>query len=138
MSPYLRTIALLSVGLLAVFGWHFATVLGFFGNAPETRFDFFIRLGVIMIGFLVVSAIAAAVTARHKENAIMPDEREAIIVLKVERLGGLALYAGLLIVLWFAFSPMTPMQIANAILAVVCASEFIKLLYGMAIMNRPL
>lgn len=136
MSPYIRMVAFLSLGLLAVFGWHFATVFGYLGSAPENRMEFFTRLGVIMAGFFVASVVSAILTAKIDGKPAFPDEREEKIELKTERLGLFVLYIGLLVVVWFSFLPMTPIQIANGILAAVCASEFIKIIYALFIMNR--
>ena len=137
MSHHVKMVVFLSLGLLTVFAWHFATVLGFFGNAPQTPNEFFIRLGIILIGFILASVITSIlVIRRHNEAASLPDERETIIELKSDRVGVLTLYLGLLVLLWFIFTPMTPMQIANGILAVVCFSETIKIAYALYILKR--
>lgn len=138
MSPHIKSIALLSIGLLAVFGWHFGTVFGFYGNAPQTQGEFFVRIGLIFLGFLVVSAITAGIVAKRTGLPPVPDEREDKVLLKTERIGVVTLYAGLLLVSWLVFAPLTPMQVANAILAVVCVTELIKITYGMMIINRKI
>jgi hypothetical protein len=134
----MKSIVILSIGLLLVFGWHFATVFGFYGNAPQTQGEFFARLGLIFIGFLVVSAITAAVVAKRSGLPPVPDEREDKVLLKTERIGAATLYVGLLLITWLVFTPLTPMQVANAILAVVCVTEIVKLIYGMTILNTKL
>jgi len=138
MSPHIKMVVFLSLGLLAVFAWHFATVFGFIGSAPLTQGEFFIRIGGIFLGFLVASAITASLIAKSDETAVMPDEREEKIELECERVGVAVLYIGLLVVMWFAFTPMTPMQMANAVLAAVCISELIKILYAFFLLNKPL
>lgn len=138
MSPHIKSIVLLSIGLLAVFGWHFGTVFGFYGNAPQTQGDFFTRIGLIFIGFLVISAITAGIVAKRTGLPPVPDEREDKMLLKTERIGVTTLYAGLLLVSWLVFTPLTPIQVANAILAVVCVTEIVKITYGMMMLNRKI
>ncbi len=135
LSPYSKMVVYLSLGLLLVFAWHFSTVLGFVGTAPVTKSEFFIRLGVILVGFFVVSVIAAIKVGSSDERAALPDEREEKVELKSERFGLIMLYAGLLVVLWFAFTPLSPIQIANAVLAAVCVSELTKLIYALCLLK---
>lgn len=136
MSAYTKMVVFLSLGLLAVFGWHFATVFGIIGTAPQTRGEFFLRLGVILVSFIVISAVTAGLIARKDRRAAVPDEREEKIELHTERVGLVSLYAGLLVVAWCVFIPLTPVQMANALLAAVCASEIIKLVYAMVVLRR--
>lgn len=138
MSSYFKTLVFLCSGLLAVFGWHFATVLGLLGSAPQTRGEFFVRIGLILIGFLIVSVLSAVMVSKHSEREAVPDEREEEILLKTERIGVGTLYIGLLVIIWLVFSPLTPMQVANAVLAVICLSEFAKIVYGIIIHNRQI
>ncbi len=136
MSTHFKMIVFLSLGLLMVFGWHFLTVFGFLGTAPVTQTDFFIRIGLIILVFIVISVITSIMVAKKDENAVLPDEREEKIELKADRVGAVSLYIGLMIVMWFVFTPLTPMQVANAILAVVCVTEIIKILYGLFLLKR--
>ena len=136
MSTHLKTIYIISLGLLAAFGWHFGTVLGLFGSAPETQTAFIIRIGGILIAFFVTFTIAFMMVAKRDEDAVTPDEREEKIELKAERNGFFAIYAGLLCLMWFVFTPMTPMQIANGILAIVCFTEITKLLSGLYFLRK--
>ncbi len=136
MSTHFKMIVFLSLGLLIVFGWHFSTVFGFLGTAPATQTDFFIRIGFIILAFIVISVITSIMVAKKDENAILPDEREEKIELKADRVGVISLYIGLMIVMWFAFIPLTPMQIANAILAVICITEIIKIAYGLFLLKK--
>lgn len=138
MSPHIKSIVFLSIGLLAVFGWHFATVFGFFGEAPQTQGEFFTRIGLIFIVFLIVSAITAGIVAKRTGLPPVPDEREDKVLLKTERIGVTTLYAGLLLISWLVFTPLTPMQVANSILALVCVTEMVKLTYGLVILNRKI
>ena len=138
MSPRVRMIVGLSIGLLVIFGWHFATVFGVIGNAPQTRSEFFVRLGIIFVGFLVVSTIVAILQDKRNSKLNMPDEREEEILLRTEQIGLYVVYAGILLVIWFSFAPMKPMQIANALLAIVCVSEISKLVYGLLVLKRKI
>lgn len=136
MSTHFKLIVFLSLGLLMAFGWHFSTVFGFLGTAPVTQADFFIRIGFIIFVFIVVSVITSIMVAKKDENAVLADEREEKIELKTDRIGAISLYIGLIIVMWFVFTPLAPMQVANAILAVVCVTEIIKILYGLFLLKR--
>ena len=138
MSPHIRSIVFLSLGLLLVFAWHFGTVFGFFGNAPATRGEFFIRVGVIFVIFLAISGITAVLVAKHTGFPPEPDEREERILLKTEQIGMATVYAGLLLLAWLVFTPFSPMQMANAILAVICVAELVKIVYGLAVLKRKI
>ena len=77
----------------------------------------------------VITAIVMAV--RNNGDDIMPDEREALIEIRAERNGGWALMAGLVVLMWFAFSPMQPMDVANAALAILAIGEAVKIVSGL-------
>ena len=128
MSSFMKTMTLVSILFLLAIGWHFGTVFGLFGTAPETQAAFFMRIGTIVLGIFIISVVAAIRIAKRDGTPPMPDEREEKIELKAERNGVTAIYAGLLCLIWFSFAPMTPMQFANGILAVVCFTEIVKLL----------
>lgn len=136
LSNHVRMIVFLSSGLLVVLGWHFATVFGLFGTAPVTRADFFVRMGIIFVAFFVVSAVVAVVVASRDESAVVPDEREEIVELKAERYGLVAIYLGLFVVMWFGFTPLSPMQMANGILGVLCVGEIVKIVFGLLYLRR--
>jgi hypothetical protein len=135
MSTHFKFVVSLSVGLLILFGWHFSTVFGFLGTAPITQTEFFIRIGSIALVFIIISVITSIMVAKKDERAVFPDEREEKIELKTDRIGAISLYIGLMIVMWLVFTPLTPMQVANALLAVVCITEIIKLTYGLFLLK---
>jgi len=130
VSSNFKTVIFCSMGLLLLFAWHFATVFGIVGTAPETRSEFFIRFGLFMAVFFISSMVSFALIARKDENAIQPDEREEQIGLKVDQHGFLIIYAGLIGLMWFVFTPMEPMQVANAILGIIWVTEASKLFFG--------
>lgn len=136
MSAHIKTVVSLSLGLLVVFVWHFSTVLGLLGTPPQTQIEFFIRIGVIFGAFLVVSAITAGMVAQHDEQALEPDEREEKAELRAERNGGIFVYFGMIVLMWFVFTPLTPMQTANALLAIMCLAEFVKIASGLIYLQR--
>jgi len=138
MSPRVRMIVGLSIVLLVIFGWHFATVFELVGKAPQTRGEFFMRLGIIFGGFWVSSMIIAVLQDKRDGKFNVPDEREEAILLRTEQIGLNVVYAGLLLVMWFSFTPMSPMQIANALLAVLCICEIAKLVYGLLVLRRKI
>ena len=131
MSSSLRYTMVLSVLMFLPFGWHFGTVLGFWGDAPETRADLFWRLGIIVTAFIICSIIVAIVSASlNKDDDMVPDEREDIVLQKAERNGYFALSSAIMLVIWFAFAPMNAMDVANALLLSVCFAEAVKIISG--------
>jgi len=135
MSSHLKMVIFLSLGLLAVFAWHFATVFEIIGTSPQTRMEFFVRFGIILVLFVIASAVTAIFVGWHNEDAVMPDEREEKIELKVDRDGLLVVYGGMVLLMWFVFTPMTPMQVANALLAIMCFAEIVKIASGLAYLH---
>lgn len=132
MSTHMKYVIGLSVLVFLPILWHFATVFGYFGEPPQTRGEFFLRIGLIAAGFVALSIVTATVvSARVGEDVLLPDERERLIEIRAERNGGWALMAGLVGLMWFAFTPMQPMDMANAALAVVAAGEAIKIGSGL-------
>lgn len=132
MSNHMKFVVGLSTLMFVPILWHFATVFGYLGEPPQTRGGFFLRIGLITAGFIVVSAITASVIAsRHGDDEVKPDEREWLIETRAERNGGWALMAGLVGLMWFAFAPMQPMDVANAALAVMAAGEAVKIISGL-------
>ena len=80
MSKHMRFVIGLSTLMFVPILWHFATVFGYLGEPPQTRGGFFLRIGLIAAGFIVVSVITARIIAtRHGDSEIMPDEREWLI-----------------------------------------------------------
>jgi len=122
----------MSLFMFLMIGAHFATVWGLFGNAPEARAGFFVRIGVIIAIFIVASGVVAGtIAARRGEQAIEPDERERLILTKTERNGGYAVSAGVLGLMWFAFDDMSAMDIANAGLGILAFGEAVKIVSGL-------
>ena len=131
MSPNMSFTLWASSVLLIPFGWHFGTVYGLWGTPPATRAEFFIRIGSIVVAFVVGSIVVAIFAAiRADEDEFEPDEREQIVIQKAERNGYYALSTGLVVLMWLVFAPMTPMDIANALLAFICIAEIVKILSG--------
>jgi len=132
MSPSMNFTLWASSLLLLPFGWHFGTVLGVWGTPPATRTELFIRIAVIVVVFIVASIVVAIATAsRAGDDEFMPDEREQIIVQKAERNGYYLLSAGLVFLMWAVFEPMSPMVVANTLIAIMCLGELVKILSGL-------
>lgn len=136
MSTHIKLIVFLSLGLLLVFAWHFATVFELFGTTPQTQDEFFLRLGIILAAFIFCSIATTQIIARRDEQALLPDEREEKIELKAERNGGAVTYLGLILLMWFVFEPMSPIQMANGILAVICVAELVKIGSGIYYLRK--
>jgi|GEM_PF-5587331 len=136
MSTHIRMVIFLSLGLLVLMAWHFGTVLGFFGTAPATRAEFFMRIWIFALLFLGSSIATAGLIAARDKDAVQPDEREKLIELKAEHHGAIVVFFGLIFLMWIAFEPLTPMQTANAILAVICIGELTKIISGLMSLRR--
>lgn len=131
ISNPVKSIILCSIGLLLLFAWHFATVFGILGSPPQSRSEFFVRFGIFMAAFFISSIVSFIFIARKDEHGLEPDEREEQIVLRVERNSVFVLYAGMICLMWFVFTPMEPMQVANAIVGIMCLAEAFKIVNGL-------
>lgn len=128
MAANLKASTAVTLGFLAMMCWHFGTIAGLFGTAPTTQADVFIRLGLILGSVVAVAFICALTIQKHQGRPLLPDEREEKIERVSEGVGVLILYAGMLLVAWFTFMPLTPAVVVNGLLAVVSVAEFVKLL----------
>lgn len=132
MSPSMNFTIWMSSLLLVPFGWHLGTVYGFWGTPPATRAELFVRIGVIVILFIIASIVVAIISAsRTGDEEFEPDEREQQIIQKAERNGYFFLSSGLVFLMWVVFAPMSPMEIANAIIAIICLGEVVKIASGL-------
>jgi len=132
MSTHMKFVIGLSTLMFVPILWHFATVFGYFGDPPQTRGEFFLRMGLIVAGFISLSMISGTIiSARLGKNELEPDEREWLIETRAERNGGWFLMAGLAGLMWFAFTPMQPMDVANAALAIIAVGEAVKIVSGL-------
>ena len=138
MTSYLKTSNLVTVVFLIAMCWHFGTVLGLFGAAPIGQSDTFIRIGII-VGLTILVAVGMAFFHEKRQGSpLLPDEREEKIERFSEGSGVLTIYAGLLVLAWFAFTPLSPAQFVNGILAVVTVTELVKLLVVLFLHRRKL
>ena len=136
MSRHMKFVIGLSTLMFVPILWHFATVFGYLGEPPETRGGFFLRIGLIFAGFVALSAITSSIiAARHGEDEVMPDEREWWIETRAERNGGWAVMICLIGLMWFAFTPMQPMDVANAALAIIAIGEAVKIVSGLVYLH---
>ncbi len=132
MSTHMKFVLGFSLLMFVPILWHFATVFGYFGTPLQTRADFFLRIGLFAAGFVTLSIVTATIiSARLGNNEIEPDEREWLIETRAERNGGWILMAGLVGLMWFAFTPMQPMDVANAALAIIAVGEAVKIISGL-------
>ena len=136
MTAYLKTSNSVTIGFLIAMLWHFGTVAGLFGTAPLGQADMFIRLAVIIGATVVVSFISALAIQRWQGSPMLPDEREEKIERVSETVGTVMIYAGLLVLAWFAFAPLSPVQFVNGILIIVAVTELVKLLIVLYLHNR--
>lgn len=136
MSNYMKFVVIASAIMMLVPAWHFGTVFGFWGQPPETQIAFFIRLGIIVAGFIIILIIGAVILAARDEADLDPNEREVHIVRKAERNGGYVVSAGLLVLMWYVFTPMSPMDVANVALGILCIGEVAKIISGLIYLQR--
>lgn len=138
MTAYLKTSNAVTIGFLIAMCWHFGTVFGLFGVAPVLRPEMFLRLGIIIGVTILVSAIAAYVIQNKQGSPLLPDEREEKIERLSEGAGVMSIYIGMLVLCWFAFTPLTAIGIVNSLLAIVTVTELIKLLVVLFLHNRTI
>lgn len=136
MSGYMKISTIVTLGFLAMLCWHFGTVFGLFGVAPVARADIFLRVAIIVGVVMVFSFVSSLWVQKNQGAPTLPDEREEKIERMSEMVGVLTIYAGLLCLMWFAFVPMDPVQVANGILAVVFATELAKLICTHVLLRR--
>ena len=136
MTAYPRTSNAVTILFLLLVGWHFGTVFGLFGTAPTDLTDTMLRLAVIVGGTVISAVIVSNIIMARSKSVMLPDEREEKIERVSEGVGVLAIYAGLLVFCWFAFTPLAPFQIVNWILAIVAVTEVIKLLTVLLLHKR--
>lgn len=137
MSPAIRFETFVTLISFTLIGWHFGTVLELWGNAPETRVDFFIRIGIIVAGSIVASIVGVIILRLLTgEEDFEADEREALVLHKAELAGYYSLAACVCYLMWRVFDPMSPMQIANALLAAFTFSAFVKLIAAFVLLRR--
>lgn len=136
MTAYLKTSNAVTVLFLLLVGWHFGTVFGFFGTTPTDLADTMLRLAIIVGGTVLSAVIASNAVMARSKTLMLPDEREEKIERVSEGVGVLAIYGGLLVLCWFAFTPLAPYQIVNWILAIVAGTEVIKLLTVLLLHKR--
>lgn len=128
MTAYLKTSNAVTILFLLLVGWHFGTVFNFFGTAPTELADMMLRLAIIVGGTVLCAVVVSNSIMARSKSLLLPDEREEKIERVSEGVGVLAIYGGLLVLCWFAFTPLAPYQIVNWILAIVAVTEVIKLL----------
>ena len=137
MSTHMKFIVSLSSLMFVPIFWHFATVIGYLGDPPQTRGEFFLRISLIATSFIILSIISAMViSARAGSDVVEPDERDQLVGIRAERNGGWILMAGLVCLMWFAFTPMQPMDVANAALALIALGEAVKIVSGVFYLRR--
>jgi len=128
MTAYLKTSNVVTLIFLVGMLWHFGTVFGLFGIAPTGQVEMFVRLGII-IGAVVITTLISAYTIQSRQGSpMLPDEREEKIERVSEGVGTVMIYAGLLLLSWFAFTPLSPTDVVNGLLLIVTAVELVKLL----------
>jgi len=84
-----------------------------------------------MAVFFISSMASFIFFAKKDEDTAFVDEREEKIGFKVDSNAFLVIYAGLICLMWFVFTPMEPMQVANAILGIICITEAFKIFIGL-------
>lgn len=134
MSFQEKSTALMLGLIVIVYGWYFATVASQVGETPVADIDYQpLMLGTVAA--LVVLAIVGhiLITAVPSYEGDETDERDRIIDLKGEGIGGYVLATGTLVGLFLAMAEYEPFWIANALLAGLVLSEIVtsasKLVY---------
>jgi len=136
MSELTKYTSIASAGLLLAIGWHFGTVLGLFGSAPQTPEAFFWRIGSFTLAFIVAVIVISIWRSLVDEVELEADEREQKVIDKSEKIAGVVLAIGVVNLVWLAFQPLTPMQTANFALASLCLAEMARLISAAIFTSR--
>ncbi len=134
MSFQQKSTSLMLVILLAVYGWYFTVIATWVVDSPVEEVAYQPVMFVTVIALVVLAVIG------HTLIAIVPpyegdrtDERDRIIDLKGEWLGGFILGTGTVVALFLAMAEIHWFWIANTLLAGLVLSEVVtsitKLVY---------
>jgi hypothetical protein len=127
MSPYFRVDIAASAVTILVGLLQLAAYAGWVGNGPVDGVGFFIRLAG-SVGLIVVLSVAVAIVAAILDRDSRDlDERERQLHFRAS--GGVsATYAaGLVLLMLSAFRPLSPMQLAHAVIAIFVVGEAVRL-----------
>lgn len=105
--------------LVVVFGWYFALALGPVAASPDRQGAF---TGLVLAATVVLAILAAVshivlALLFHRQANTAHDERDRLIALRSERLGGYILATGVFGGIVLAMLETTPFWIAQALLA---------------------
>lgn len=129
-----KSTALMLAILVVVYGWYFATVMTQVADTSVSDIAYQ-PLMFVTVGALVVLAIIGhlLIVATPPYEGDQSDERDKLIDLKGEWIGGFALGTGTLVGLFLAMAEFETFWIANALLAGLVLSEVVtsvaKLIY---------
>lgn len=127
MSFQEKSTALMLGVVVVVYGWYFATIIGRLADTPVEQIDYQ-PVMLVTVGALVVLAIVGHVLIVMSPGyeGDRSDERDRLIDMRGEWIGGFVLATGALLGLFLAMAEYEPFWIANALLAGLVLSEMVS------------
>ena len=124
MSFHAKSTALALVAYLVVSAGYLVMVINRAADVPVEEVDYQGLLIGLVVAFVVIAIVGNVVIAgSNTAEADAIDERDRLIELKGERIGGWVLAAGALVALGLAMTEQSTFWIAQAILAGLVLSE---------------
>lgn len=132
------TVAMLVVQLI-VYSWYAAQVVPQIGDGPVGAIDYKPLL-VVLVGFLVVLLVVASIiiAAAAPNDSGTEDERDRMIEMRGDQIGGYVLAVGTLGALWLVLIDAEMFWIAHALVVGLVLSELVKDVRMLAAYRRGL
>lgn len=127
MSFQEKSTALMLGIVVLVYAWYFATILGRIADAPVEQISYQ-PVMLVTVGALVVLAIVGhiLIVLSPGYEGDRSDERDRLIDIRGEWIGGFVLGVGTLTGLLLAMAELETFWIANALLAGLVLSEIVS------------
>ncbi len=126
MSFQEKSSALMLAVIVVVYGWYFAKILSWALETPVGEIEYQKPM-LVTVGALILLAIAGhvAIALAPSYEGDRSDERDKIVDLKGEWIGGFVLGSGVLVGLGLAMGEFEHFWIANTLLAGLVLSEVV-------------
>jgi hypothetical protein len=127
MSYREKSTALILVGYLAVYSWYFVHITAEARSGPIADIDYqgllILVVGLLVLGTVVAQILIAVLAPSEAEQV---DERDRLIALRADRIGGWTVSFGALAGLGLAMVEADFFWIAHALLAGLVLAEVLK------------
>lgn len=132
------TVAMLGI-LTVIYGWYFATMLAAVGRTPVSEIVYQPQMILVTIPLIVLAIIFhIAIAIAAPGEAGVTDERDRLIGLRGERLGGLVLAVGVFGGLVLAMFGGDSFWIAHALLGTLVLAEMVTAATKLVLYRRGL